>query len=260
MKNFFIVVMLMLNVSALEAKERIVSQSPYITYTLQYLGVDDGIVGVSRYDYLDLPKTGGIIDPDKEAIAALHPDVVFTSDWTDPDVLRDATPLGARALILHGFKAMSEVEENIRTISKDLKLSNGMKRSVEFASAWRQAAAEVHGEGKRVLVLSSCVGTPFSFGRNTYIYDLFTEAGFRVVETHPTIRHLKKSEEIKTIDELLMKARPDVVFVLHDTAHGCVVPLEGAKCHVVELNGEHFVYPAPQILKGLKDLKAWKKL
>ncbi|MDT9546875.1 MAG: ABC transporter substrate-binding protein [Chlorobium phaeovibrioides] len=260
MKSFFIAVILMFSLSTVVAKERIVSQSPFITYTLQYLGVEDRIVGVSRYDYLDLPKTGGIIDPDKVAIAGLHPDFIFTSDWTDPEVLRDVTPFGAKAIVLHGFKAMSEVEENIRAISEELKLPNGRKRSIEFASAWRKAAADVHGEGKRALVLSSCVGSPFSFGRDTYIFELFTEAGFTVVETHQTIRHLKKSEEIKTIDELLRQTRPDIVFVLHDSAHGCVANVPDEDVRIVELDGEHFVYPAPRILEGLKDLKAWKTL
>ncbi len=213
-----------------------------------------------RYDFMDLPKTGGIIDPDGEAIARLEPDIIFTSDWTDPKVLHAVTPENAEAVILHGFKGMGEVEESIIEISQVLGIPDGRRRAAEFSAEWRRAAAEVHGDGKRTLILSSCAGSPFSFGRKTYIYELFTAAGFNVVENHPTIRHLKKPEEIRTVAELVRLTSPEVIFVLHDSAHGCVVPLEGAKCHVVELNGEHFVYPAPQILKGLKDLKAWKKL
>lgn len=53
-----------------------------------------------------------------------------------------------------------------------------------------------------MLILSSCVGSPFSFGRRTYLFDLFTEAGFRVVEDHETIRHMNPSEPIKTISGL----------------------------------------------------------
>lgn len=52
---------------------RIVSQSPYITRVLIWLGLERCIVGVSRYDALDRPKTGGVIDPDADAIALLEP-------------------------------------------------------------------------------------------------------------------------------------------------------------------------------------------
>jgi len=40
------------------------------------------------------------------------------------------------------------------------------------------------------LLLSSCGGKPYSFGRETWLYALFTAAGFEVVETHRRIRHL----------------------------------------------------------------------
>ena len=43
---------------------RIISQSPYISEMLDYLGMGHCIVGVSRYSKRDLPRTGGILDPD----------------------------------------------------------------------------------------------------------------------------------------------------------------------------------------------------
>lgn len=49
------------------------------------------IVGVSRYDTLPLPPTGGALDP-------------------------DAAPPGAKALRLHGFQRMAQVEENLRLV------------------------------------------------------------------------------------------------------------------------------------------------
>ena len=49
---------------------RIVSQSPYLTQSLVWLGRADCIVGVSRYDTLRRPKTGGVMDPDPAAIQA----------------------------------------------------------------------------------------------------------------------------------------------------------------------------------------------
>ncbi len=254
MKNVCLLLLALLFTGGCAGKPSIVSQSPYITHTLRYLGVDDLIVGVSRYDVLDLPKTGGIIDPDGEALARLSPDILFTSDWTAPEVLEAATPAGTRSIILHGFGSMSEIEQNIRDISRELELSDGEARAAAFAAEWRGAAESVKGGGKRVLILSSCQGEPFSFGRNTYLYDLFTVAGFRVVEDHPSIRHLNEAGDIRTLDELLRMTTPEIVFVIEDGEHGCAVNFSAKSVQVVQLNGEHFVYPAPVLLEGIDEL------
>jgi len=230
-------------------------------------------VGVSRYDFLDLPQTGGIIDPDSAAIAALDPDIILTSNWTDPKTLRNVTPDGTKALVLYGFEGMKEVEKSLRVLTKELDVPGGKAKADAFPSAWRSEARKVCGGGRRVLILSSCVGSPFSFGRRTYLFDLFTEAGFRVVEDHETIRHM--NAEQKALDALphalfrkiidfdegrkigveraeRLSARP---FVLHDADHGCAVNLDIPDVELIELDGNHFVYPAPILLKGLKDLQ-----
>ncbi|MBD3610048.1 MAG: ABC transporter substrate-binding protein, partial [Gammaproteobacteria bacterium] len=84
--TFVITMMITLQANAQECP-RIISQSPYITHTLEWMGLKSCIIGTSRYDKLGLPTTGGVLDPDAEAIDSLMPDVIFTSDWTKPDVL-----------------------------------------------------------------------------------------------------------------------------------------------------------------------------
>ncbi len=61
--------------------ERIVSMSPALTETLFALGVGDRVVGVTRFclfpeETLEIPKVGGYLDPNWEAIVALEPDLV----------------------------------------------------------------------------------------------------------------------------------------------------------------------------------------
>ncbi|MCG8341716.1 MAG: ABC transporter substrate-binding protein [Chlorobiales bacterium] len=254
MKKIFI--LLLLAIAGCSSHEpRIISQSPYITHTLKYLCQEENIVGVSRYDLLDRPRTGGILDPEKEAIAGLEPDYIFTSDWTAPAILHEVTPEGAKAVVLQGFHEMEEIEDNIRVIAKILGLPEGERKADEFAAAWKRNAKEVKGEGRKALLLSSCKGEPFSFGRNTYLYDLFSVAGFSLVEKHPSIRHVNKSGDISSVDELLRITEPDIVFVLQDNEHGCSVDMSEGDYKVVLLNGEHFVYPAPVLMDGIADLK-----
>ena len=61
--------------------QRIISLGPSITETLFALGLGDNIVAVSNYcdfptEVINLPKVGGYVDPNLEAIVALQPDLV----------------------------------------------------------------------------------------------------------------------------------------------------------------------------------------
>lgn len=70
--------------SALEgaaAPKRIVSLAPVLTETLFALGAGEAVVGVTRYcdrpaAATHLPKVGGYVDPQLEALLALEPDLV----------------------------------------------------------------------------------------------------------------------------------------------------------------------------------------
>jgi iron complex transport system substrate-binding protein len=61
--------------------QRIVSLVPSLTETLFALGLGDRVVGVSRFcryppQAAELPKVGGYVDPNFEAIVALRPDLI----------------------------------------------------------------------------------------------------------------------------------------------------------------------------------------
>ncbi|WP_164926959.1 hypothetical protein [Chlorobaculum tepidum] len=114
MKQLMFVLLLLLFAGAASGSEgRIVSQSPYITDTLCALGLANRIAGVSRYGDLDLPKTGGVIDSDPAAIAALHPGSLFLSDWTSRDVCKRVRPAGAKCVVLQkeGYECPVRIPE-----------------------------------------------------------------------------------------------------------------------------------------------------
>lgn len=67
------------------AGERIVSLAPSVTETLFAIGAGPEVVGVCRYcrfpeEVKSLPKVGGFIDPDFEAIIRLKPTLVVMTD------------------------------------------------------------------------------------------------------------------------------------------------------------------------------------
>lgn len=240
---------------------RIISQSPYITHSLEWLGLKDCIVGVGRYDTLDRPRTGGVTDPDKAAIASLKPDLMFTSDWTSEKVWTESAPPGARAIRLHGFRSMREVEDNLRTIADAANRPDAAARAKAFAGQWRKTAKAVNGNNRRVLLLSACRGSPYTFGTDTWLHDLFTEAGFVDVETHSRLRHLKVDNPVAAVDDLVGKLKPEIVFVFERTnADQCAAILPRAGVKIVALDGEKFLHPAPTLLDGLDEIIARRAL
>ncbi|HEY0720938.1 MAG TPA: ABC transporter substrate-binding protein [Gammaproteobacteria bacterium] len=234
---------------------RIVSQSPYITKSLQWLGLEACIVGVSRYDTLERPRTGGVLDPDAGIIAVLEPQLLFTSDWTPAATLAEVTPAQTRSYRLDGFGSMAQVEDNLRLIGHAAQLADTETRVAQFHQQWRAAAHAVHGDGQRVLLLSSCSGTPYSFGRERWLSDLFTEAGFINVESEAKIRHLRPGEEVATINALIEQLQPQLLFIFERTLHSqCAFIKPKTPLRIISLDGEKFLHPAPVVLEGLAEL------
>jgi len=254
----FSFLLLALNTNAAECP-RIISQSPYITHSLQWLGLEKCIVGASRYDRLDLPRTGGILDPDKEAIDSLMPDIIFTANWTKPDTLKDVTPGGAQAFRLDGFNTMQQIENNLLSMGKATGINDIESRVKIFHQDWRKAAKRIDAKGKKVLLISSCGGTPYSFGKTTWLYDLFSQAGFKPVETHEKVRHIKKGNEIEEITALLDRFEPEVLFIFERTLNTqCNLIMPKTPVRIVAMDGELFLHPAPVLLEGLKYLNQQK--
>jgi iron complex transport system substrate-binding protein len=236
---------------------RIVSQAPYITKTLEWLGLERCIVGVSRYDTRKLPHTGGVLDPDLAAMAALKPDLIFAADWVEPRTLAMATPPGARAFRLHGFQSMRQIEENLRVIGAAAGVTDIELHVADFHRKWTASVGRVGGRGQRALLLSLCSGEPYSFGRETWLSDLFEKAGFVNAENHTGIHMLPAGNGMAAVSQLVEQLRPQVVFLIHQK--------EGEQCRllpfpstlrIVHLDGAIFLDPAPTLLEGLMQLSS----
>ncbi len=236
---------------------RIVSQSPYITHALAWMGLADCIVGVSRYDTLDRPQTGGVIDPDKGTIDLLQPQLMITSDWTKPEVWQAAAPKGAIALRVGGFRGMADVETMLREIGHAAGVADIDARVDRYAADWRAAAAQVGGKGRRVLLLSACTGAPYSFGRGTTLYELFSAAGFDVVADHDGIRNFRVDGPAGELPDWLDARHPELIFALKNRRdEACNTAIVRPGIVIVPLKGEHFIHPGPDLLLGLQELRA----
>ncbi|THF57680.1 ABC transporter substrate-binding protein [Pseudothauera rhizosphaerae] len=236
---------------------RIVSQSPYLSVALDWLGRGHCIVGVSRYDRLfdTLPRTGGVMDPDAETIDLLGPDLLVASNWASEETLRKVLPAGARLLRVDGFTSVADAENMLRELGRASGAPDVDVRLAAFHKEWTAAAAAIRGEGRRALVLSACEGSPYSFGRGHFVGDAFVQAGFDVVETAPRLRHIRPGEEIEDLLTAVETLKPQVVFSLdRATAAQCSALLGILPVEVVHLGGENFFHPGAGVLAGYAEL------
>ena len=254
---------LALNAQELQKCEgrRIISQSPYITHELEFFGMKECIVGASIYDEAlpkNLPRTGKVFVPDKEAIAKLHPDFIFSSDWTKPSTMADITPLHAKSFILHGFASMQQVENNLYTIGNVLDIKDFETKVQKFKKEWRDTAHTINAKNKKVMLMSACSRDPYSYGQKTYLGDLFKEAGFDVIDKSKQVRVFKIGKDKNELDEFIKKTKPDFIFgfVPYTKHTTCSVLSSTISLPIIFLDGDLFLHPAPTLLEGLKELKS----
>lgn len=251
-----------LSVQAAPDCPRIVSQSPYITHALDWFGLTHCIVGVSRYDTLDLPRTGGVIDPDADTIALLEPQLLITSNWTKPETWQAIAQAsgGATALRVDGFRGMAGVETMLRDIGRAAGVADSAARVDRFAADWRAAAARVGGKGRRVLVLSACGAAPYSFGRGTTLFELFAAAGFDVVAGHDSIRNFHPEKPGGDVSAWIVERQPDYLFALKNRRdEACNAAIAAPGIAILPLDGPLFTHPGPDLLKGLEQLRQTMK-
>jgi len=101
--------------------QRIITLAPNITEIAFSLGLDEKIIAVTKYcDYpikvKSLPKVGGFIDPNLEAIVALQPDLVILVA-TQQQTIKQLQQLNIPTLAVHNA-TLSDITESISAIGE----------------------------------------------------------------------------------------------------------------------------------------------
>lgn len=99
--------------------QRIITLAPSITEMAFALGLDKQVVGVTKYcDYpdkvLSLPKVGGLINPNLEAIVALEPDLVILSA-TQSHTIKQLQQLNIQTLGIYN-STLLDIKKSIKAI------------------------------------------------------------------------------------------------------------------------------------------------
>lgn len=186
---------------------RIVSLAPNTTEILFAIGAGDRVVGVTRYcdfpaEAAQLPKVGGLVDPNAEAIIALKPDlVVGVTSAGDPAIART---LGA-AGIAYTFIRMESLDETYTGIRRIGELVGRQTAANALADDLSDRLVEVgKGQSVKPSVLMVFGRKPIvAAGPGTFAHDLLTRAGGRNAIS-------ESSQPWPTLDiEQVMKLDPD---------------------------------------------------
>ena len=173
--------------------ERIVSLAPSTTQFLIELGLSDKIVGIdsNSVDYLeDLDPTipnFDMMNPDNEAIAALEPDIVFTSGMSYVGGESPFQPLVDAGICVADIPSSASMEDIMLDLQfiglcvNEPEVAEGYVESMELMLEEVQEFSAEVPERKTVLFMMSIptsdYPTIYSFGSGTYMSDMLDYIG-----------------------------------------------------------------------------------
>lgn len=196
--------------------QRVVSLLPSLTETVCALGACERLVGVDRYSnwpasVAALPKVGGGLDPQIEAVVALRPDVVFIAKSSR--AIDQLAALGLKVVVLEP-KSLDDVPRVLRQVAQTLGL-NGAKVKETWARIEGSIAVSAKtlppaARGTRVYFEVS--GAPYGASESSFAGQLLARIGAR------NILAAAMGPYPKVNPEFVVRANPDLIMV-GDQAH-----------------------------------------
>lgn len=163
---------------------RIISLVPSITETLFDLGLDERLVGVTRYctepaaSVARKPKVGGQKDPDLEKIQFLQPDLVVAN--VEENRREDVEALAGMGIAVYTTYPRT-VEEGIHMIRDLGRVTRTEEKAGAIVRSLEEVYQQISAEATRqrpLRVFCPIWRNPFmSINRDTYIHDVLRSCG-----------------------------------------------------------------------------------
>ena len=191
------------------APQRIVSLLPSLTETVCALGQCQRLVGVDRYSNFPesvkkLPQVGGGMDPNIEAIVALHPDVVLaalSSRWA-----QRLTALGIPVFALEP-KTQADVQRAVGKLALLLEVPDGQKLWRDIDAGVIAAAQSLPPNVRGTKVYFEVNRGPYGAGEASFIGEILTRLGVQ------NILPAKLGPFPLINPELVVRENPDLIMV-----------------------------------------------
>lgn len=193
------------------APSRVVSLLPSLTETICALGACDRLVGVDRYSnwpaqVRDLPKLGGGLDPQIEAVLAMRPDAVFMA--RSSRAADQLVALGLKVVVLEP-ENLADVERVMQQVAQALGLppekAREAWRRIDAAVAEQADALPAAARGARVYFEVN--SGPYGASEASFIGQLLGRLGVR------NILPASMGPFPKVNPEMVVRANPDLIMI-----------------------------------------------
>jgi iron complex transport system substrate-binding protein len=244
------------------APRRVVALAPSLTDVVLALGLRDRLVGVTSVDdapeVRSLPRVGGFVDPNPEAILGLRPDLVL---WvTDGAAL---APMRRLAELARASGAFAILALDVVSVADVLATPRVVGEALGAPEAGRRLSAELSAQVERVRARSR--GLPrrrvlFVVGREPLVVagpGSFPDELLRIAGCENAVAGSRPWPVYPV--EKAIAADPDLVVdaAVNEQAEGIArlsaIPAVRAG-RVVRLPGDDLLRPGPRMIRGLEEL------
>jgi len=192
-----------------KAPQALVSLLPSLTEMVCALGRCGQLVGVDRYSnypvsVASLPKVGGGLDPNVEAIVALKPDVVLLA--TSSPALVRLQSLGIKVIALEP-KTHSDVRRVLSVLGQLLSVPDAQRVWFELDAGLSLLSASLPARTKKSRVYFEVNSAPYAAGEASFIGETLSRLGVG------NIVPAALGPFPKINPEFVVRANPDVILV-----------------------------------------------
>ena len=192
-----------------QTPQRIVSLLPSLTESVCALEQCARLVGVDRYSNFPasvraLPKVGGGLDPNIEAIVALHPDVVLLATASRASARLEA--LGLKVVALEP-KTHADVQRVLVTLGQLLAVNDAERIWRGIDAGVSAAAQSLPARVKNTRVYFEVNAAPYAAGTTSFIGETLTRLGVQ------NVIPAALGPFPKLNPEFVVRANPDLIMV-----------------------------------------------
>ena len=240
-----------------KSPQRIVSILPSLTEMVCQLDQCQRLVGVDRYStwpasIAKLPRVGGGLDPNIEAIVALRPDLVLAG--TSSRAAERLVALGIPVLALEP-KTHADVQRVLGKIGQVLEVQDAQRIWRHIDAGVSAAAQSLPASVRQVRVYFEVNRGPYGAGEGSFIGETLARLGAR------NILPASLGPFPKLNPEYIVRANPDVIMIGERNAEGLMqrpgwqnirAVREGRVCIFPVDESDVLVRPGPRMADGAR--------
>lgn len=240
-----------------KSPQRIVSILPSLTEIVCQLDQCHRLVGVDRYStwpvsIAKLPRVGGGLDPNIEAIVALRPDLVLAG--TSSRTAERLVSLGIPVLALEP-KTHADVQRVLGKIGQALEVPDAQKIWRQIDAGVSAAAQSLPPSVRQVRVYFEVNRGPYGAGEGSFIGETLARLGAK------NILPASLGPFPKLNPEYIVRANPDVIMIGERNAEGLMqrpgwqnirAVREGRVCIFPVAESDVLVRPGPRMADGAR--------